>query len=212
MARSLAWTRVAWRPATTEADRDLYRLVLDSFERAQALDPARVPPAAEVSELHRLLSDAAEDTPPSPTGIGFRRGEVNLPLPGGWRVRLPGYFHEDYAVPDETARFWFGDRQVSVTAVASPRDGSDQRPLEAILRELDPPENAEWHHTESTIGFASVFRDTDDEGKAWWVLHGRIVAEDAADDARLFLTVAFADEADRDWALEVWRSVAFESG
>ena len=104
VARSLAWAQVAWRPATTEADRDLYRLVLDSFERAQDLDPSRVPPAAEVSELHRLLSDAAEDTPPSPTGIGFRRGEVDLPLPGGWHLRLPGYFHEDDALPEETVR------------------------------------------------------------------------------------------------------------
>ena len=46
---------------------------------------------------------------------------------------------------------------------------------------------------------------------AWWILHARLVAEDAEDDARLFLTVAFADEADRDWALEVWRSVTFGS-
>ena len=59
VARSLAWAQVAWRPATTEADRDLYRLVLDSFERAQDLDPSRVPPRPRSPS-----STASSPTPP----------------------------------------------------------------------------------------------------------------------------------------------------
>ena len=133
---------------------------------------------------------------------------MNLPLPGGWHLRLPGYFHEDYALPEETVRFWFGDRQVSVTAIASPRPGAARQSLEAILRELDPPEDA--GATRPSAPSASPRSPPTPATKVRVVERPCASSPRTKEDPRSLPHHRLADKADHDWAREDPCGVAYD--
>jgi hypothetical protein len=92
----LCWTAVRWVRPETQLEEQAIRVALECLERAQR-DGAAGVSEREMGELRRLLEpDAEADAVPPSSGIGFRRRELNMSLPGQWTLRVPGY----YQLPD----------------------------------------------------------------------------------------------------------------
>lgn len=122
---ALCWYPMRWVQPVDLSEETLYKAALGCFARAREMDPAIKLPEDEIREIWTLLSREGEDRPPSPNGIGFRRGAMLRQLPGGWTTMIPGYFAADYRDDGATRVFSFGDRSVQGTAMRAPDDGGD---------------------------------------------------------------------------------------
>lgn len=204
VGRYLAWTEVPWHPATDPKERFLYDIVLDAFERVRTMDPTRPLPEAEIAELRTLLADSPDGNPPASDGIGFCRREVDLPLAGSWRVQLPGYFHNRVVDDGKVRKLWFGNRAIQVTSMSfRGKDGGDMSPEQSIAI-FEAPADAVWHRSEHVVGFATVAREEATEGAVpGWCVDGRVATTNGV----LHIVFSLAEEADCEWALDVWRSV-----
>jgi hypothetical protein len=206
-AFSLMWTQVRWRPPIIDEERALLDRVLRHLERAYALDPGGPYPWAEWAELagyagradslpFGVAARAAQSGQPT---IGYRRRPVRVHLKGRWSIEVPGSFAEV-----ETSDSWRGfdyHREVYVSSLAlgskdgaPPPSGEDMIGWVSKLQGMDVLQ----HAAEGVVGRAE-FRP--DEG-------GRIALIGAsAVTGSLAKSTITIDEADRDWAIGVWRSI-----
>lgn len=119
--RALArmWREVRWRPPATDSERNVLKYCVDSLETAYKLDASLDYPWTEWAEMLGYLETedahtrAVRDRATAPPTIGYRRGSVEVDLPGHWRVTLPGAFSElqyeegDTSSFDPPREFWF---------------------------------------------------------------------------------------------------------
>jgi hypothetical protein len=75
-----------------------------------------------------------------------------------------------------------------------------------MIGEIEPPEDPagetfDERHSDPP-GWAVIERAEDDDGE-YWNLSGRT----GAPSELCFVTISYHDQADRDWALQTWRSV-----
>ncbi len=204
VGRVLAVTEVGWHVPPDARERGLYQIVLDAFARARALDPGRALPEAELQELTGLLAPGAAVAPPRPEGLGFRRGPVRMPLPGGWQVHLPGYFYDGVDGKGEGMVFWFQDRTVRLVTVGFGGAGTRPRTAEELVTMVPMAPESVWHVGPGHLGRAAVRHHAATRDRpAHFRLEGRMAVEDNLCE----VTVYFAQEADRPWAEDLWRSL-----
>jgi len=187
------WMDVRWVIPESDEERWLYESVLECFDAARRLDHGLSLPEPDITELRELLDPNAELDAPYPKGIGYLRGLMKRPLPGGWTVELPGYYSSELEQDGGVQVYWFADRTVrgsSISFVApegnTARDalgvgGSEayQSPLQLRASHLAGAMTCRW--------------SGDDD---CFVLQAQVAKRDGL----CIVTFWFKDEADRAWA------------
>jgi hypothetical protein len=205
------WRDVRWRRPGDEDEAETLAEVTALLEAAHTADPRRAYPWREWAELLALLGQEsllatraqlrAETAPPA-APIGYRRGEVRARLSGGWTIDLPGSLAErwddaqTWCAWERGRTVWFTSLRVAETGPASADDTlAGLPPLEGEVQE---------HRTPGRVGIAAFGRGTTDG-----VELAQLRAYMAAPGSAAVLTVCFEDDADRDLALTLWRSLRF---
>jgi len=195
------WTDVVWRPPLLDEERSLLRDVARLLELAWREDPSLPYPWREwqevlgylgiggtlAEEVHRRAASAPGGRP----SIGYRRGAVQVVLPEGWEIRIPGSLAEAH-LQDGT---WVArDHRRSVRFVPL-EDGAEASlaPTTAERRALELE-----HHGERVSGRASLHVEP---GEC------RLTALCSSGRRRALCVVSFDDPDEQDWALGTWRSL-----
>jgi hypothetical protein len=202
-ARCRLWTDVVWRPPLLEEERQRLRDVARLLEQAWREDPTLPYPWREWQEVLGYLGQGgtvaeevhrrALESPGVGPSIGYRRGSVQVALPQGWEIRIPGSLAE--------ARLQDGswvarDHRRTVRVV----------PLEDSVEEQLAPTSPERrtleleHHGARVSGRASLHVGP---GEC------RLTALCRSGRRRALCVVSFDDPDEQDWALGTWRSLDF---
>jgi hypothetical protein len=213
------WQEVRWRKPLNEDETNLLREVHDDLARARELDPTLACPwrewheligylRAEDSDFQTTVGNAlveqiaarAGETPAGPS-IGYRRRPVRVELAGGWSIEIPGDMAEEW--DEGTWSAWDGRRTVWCTAFNFQRRAGDRPTAEETLEgmTLEAGERLE-HRGEKIIGRASLGPHEEDSRSMW-----RLSARSAVAGSAVLCNVFFNDVADRDWAIQTWRSL-----
>jgi hypothetical protein len=210
-ARVAMWIDQRWRAPINDAERALGSRILGWLEAGHALDPEREWPWAEWSELYEAMgvdSLAATRVHLRASGkrpaIGYRRRPVRTLLGGGWSIAVPGDFADQW---DERGTYnaWDGSRSLFVTTVTA-RDSN--RSTAATLSDL-PPLNGDGNllsYEQDHLMAIARFGESEEDGHPLRTLS----AHAASGPHAAIGTVTFERETDRDWALELWSSLAHE--
>ncbi len=208
------WRDVRWRRPGDDDEQETLEEVVALLEAAHRADPQRRYPwrewaeALALLERESLLATRAQlraETAPAAPPIGYRRGEVRALLSGGWSLAIPGSLAERW----DDARTWCAlerGRTVWFTSLSTePTDGGVSVTAEETLAGLPPLEGALTHHRDGPlVGIAALGRSLADG-----VELAQLRAYTAAPGQAAVLTVCVEDDADRDWALALWRSLRF---
>lgn len=227
LAQCLMWMEVRWRPPLDDGEEELLAEVDRHLQRAFEEDSSLAYPWREWQELLRHLGAdsphlgtivrAAELAPETPK-IGYRRGDVEFFLPGGWSVQAPGRFADGW---DEELGAWaardIGRSMHISTYVFESEDGKPASP-ERLLDSAHPDEPADeaaetfaWEEGQRQ-GRATLRRkdeeiDGEQQGGPWV-----LAAATAAPGKLAICTITFSDKNDQEWALAVWRSLKLHDG
>lgn len=209
-AVSQMWCDVRWRKPLDEAEKNVLQDVADCLQQAFRLDPSLVFPWAEWSQILELLDDDRElreivssKANEKPT-IGYRRSNVQVALPGGWSIRLPGSFSEFmdgsngaiYAI-DPPSEIWFTafrstgeDSILKKEFAAKGKEILGQRPENLIERD----------------GYIAVatFSKREEGGSAPRYV---LTTSNYAPGNRSICTMVVSTAGHKDWALETWNSI-----
>jgi hypothetical protein len=199
--RVLCWTAVRWVKPETEPEEDAMRVALECLERALQAGIEGIP-ERELGEL-RQLSAPDVDAPaiPRADGVGFRRRELEVSLPGRWTLRVPGYFHEQMEDDGALQVYWFGNRTVRASTLSFRGSGSAEEVLEVATKGQAQPFGGV---AEGLIGGIQTSWDAQDE---CYLTRVSLVARDSL----CILTFAHVDEADREWAMGLARSAKYRA-
>ena len=119
----LLWQFMPWHAPIDQSERDTFDLTCDCFEHARRIDPAAMLPELALLEMKRLgSSDITSFLKPAKIGPGYYRQLMTRPVPGNWRLELPGYW---YCSLEDEVSYWFGGITVwaSVLTITT-KDGS----------------------------------------------------------------------------------------
>jgi hypothetical protein len=197
-ALSRIWTDMVWRPPLLEEERHLFRDVARLLELAWREAPELAYPWREWQEvlgylgvggtLAEEVSRRASAAPPGPL-IGYRRGTVQVTLPEGWEIRIPGSLAEQRLADGS----WVARdhrRSVRFTPLED-RRGRAPGPEAELPYELQ-------HHGGRVSGRATLHVEP---GEC------RLTALCEAGAHRALCVVSFDDPDEQDWALGTWRSL-----
>ena len=202
------WSNVRWRSPVNDAERNVLNEVADTLRSAHQLNPTLPYPWAEWEEILELLgADVPEkelvrsQVKGKPT-IGYRRRHVTVALPGGWRVRIPGSFSDfesdqdnDQCALDPPREIWFTSYPFTAS---SPRETFES--TKRKMKEGSPEyllERADY------IAKAIVSRKRRNTGEDYFVLN----SSNTCPDKRAVCTILFSQPEQKEWALEIWRSI-----
>jgi len=199
-ALSRIWTEMVWRPPLLEEERQLFRDVARLLELAWREEPSLPYPWREWQEvlgylgvggtLAEEISLRAAEAPAGPL-IGYRRGSVQVALPDGWEIRIPGSLAEERLADGS----WVArDHRRSVRFVSLEDSHGREHGAEALPYELE-------HQGERVRGRATLHREP---GEC------RLTALCEAGSRRALCVVNFDDPEEEDWALGTWRSLDHE--
>jgi hypothetical protein len=217
------WQEVRWRPPITEDEGESLMDVHFDLERAFHLDPNANIPWREWNLLIDYLNEyfgyaefqyeetreeeiqrRAEQVDPNLPMIGYRRGRVNVTLSGGWTIIIPGEFADEWQESGETWSAWHGGRTVWFTSWSVSGEGEETLSAQAILDGRPWPDDCETiEHEDGAILGRAVFMPYEEEGQTMWNLKGYTAIEGNFSLCNIYIQ----DESDRDWAIEVWKSV-----
>lgn len=197
-ALSRIWTEMVWRPPLLEEERHLFRDVARLLEAAWREQPELAYPWREWQQvlgylgvggtLAEEVSRRAVDAPSGPL-LGYRRGEVQVTLPEGWEIRIPGSLAETQLADGS----WVArDHRRSVRFV----------PLQDV-RGIAPGPDEEMpyefqYQGERVSGRATLHVEPGD---------CRLTALCESGTHRALCVVSFDDPEEQDWALGTWRSL-----
>lgn len=144
---------VRWRPPINDSETLTLEDVAASLLRVYKLNPDLGYPLAEWKQildfLNRRGAEADLVNPPAqgePT-IGYRRRDIRVGLPGGWRIKIPGSFSDfepddnsDFSAVDPQREIWFtvyrSNAAISSSAIKSARkDVKKDRPDYLVERD-----------------------------------------------------------------------------
>jgi hypothetical protein len=209
------WMDVRWRPPLNKAEHGTLLEVISLLETVHAAQPTLDLPWREWSEIYRYLGAsgpmvqevaAHADLVTGPL-IGYRRGTVRRRVMGGWSLEVPGSFAEKW----EDRSTWVGwedGRSVWLTCFANRTGQAPSIPPHLALGDA----STTWgevieYQSERVLGSALLDRSIDEDGGKTWQLATRsAVAGHLA-----VATICFAEDDERDWGLQTWRSIQHES-
>ena len=194
------WHEVPWREPLATTERALMERVDVDLRAARAANPTLELPWAAWAELLAWLGEDAaridelRARDATPSTIGYRRYPLEVELPGGWLMEVPGAFLTGYE--DDGARYWAtdGDRALELTSLTATTDQDSQQLLDVapeqhpVIARIDD---------EDRRGRVEAY----DEGELH-IVHGLMVA--APEIAIVTFKGAPEDEA---WALATWRTL-----
>ena len=202
------WTRVRWRPPVSDSERNLLQTVAQSLSLAYKLDPALEYPWAEWNEILELQgTDCPEKTlvrahVTGKPAIGYRRGNVRVPLTGGWRIRIPGSFSDFEFNQDNDLFSLDPPREIWFTSFRFTKPLSDEA-FEAEkkrLKESQPAYETEGEHLVATAAVTEKVRET---GEHYFVMN--TVKMSAT--TKGVCTIIYPQADQESWALEIWQSL-----
>jgi hypothetical protein len=198
-ALSLIWTEMVWRPPLLEEERHRFREVARLLESAWREAPELAYPWREWQQVlgylgmgGTLAEEVSRRAVEAPVGslIGYRRGAVQVTLPEGWEIRIPGSLAEQ-RLSDGS---WVArDHRRSVRFVPLQDDvqGIAPGPEQSLPYEFQ-------HQGERVSGRATLHVEP---GEC------RLTALCEAGTHRALCVVSFDDPEEQDWALGTWRSL-----
>jgi len=163
-------------------------------------------PNEEIGELKRLLEEQAGERP-SEVGVGYRRRNLTQRLTCTWSMKIPGYFYETAEDDGTHLVFWFPGRTVRFTSfTVDNKDGSKARTWDVLKKrggdKTDGGETVEIDKED--VKGRGVIRWTSEEGEEYWQLQGEAYTYNGV----AIVTVCYDDEADKAWAIDVFRSLS----
>jgi hypothetical protein len=200
------WTEVRWREPFNEREATVLRRVAESLRRAYELDPGRAYPWREWAQVRSLLGDedklsseiAAKASAAQGPLIGYRRHDVQMPLTGGWSIRLPGRFAEEWE--EGTYSAWADGRTLWFTSYSANR--REPPTMDGLKKSADAGLESFEETKDEVLSYATIARSTEN-GEEFW----KLSAQSAFPGGFAVLTVCFHEPSDREWALRTWRSL-----
>lgn len=208
--RALAhmWSNVRWRSPVNDTEETILKDVANSLRSAHRLNPSLPYPWAEWQGILALLggNDADKRLVSSHVEgnqtIGYRRRNVVVSLPGGWRMRVPGSFSDfvsdqdnDLCAVDPPREIWFTSHRSTSAA--------HRETFESVKKEMKQDGPEYLIEREDYIAKAMVSKKRRDSGEDYFVLN----SSNATLDRRCVCTILFSQPGEKEWALEVWRSI-----
>jgi hypothetical protein len=191
----LCWSLVPWHVPLEDHERNLMLATVD------VLSKTSVPSDPELRELQALLSEDHDHTlPPKPEGRGFLRRMMRHLFGEGWTVELPGYYYHEPEDEPGTEVFWFADRTVFLSAYFASGVSREN----ALGDRFDAPDGGETYvfENEDLLGRGHI-SEREEDGERRYMLDAGV----ATSERLAHVTICFGSAADREWALETWRSV-----
>jgi hypothetical protein len=200
------WTDVRWRKPVSDSEREILEYVTNSLETAFKLDPDLAYPWTEWAQILDFLENINSDLgfvrschQGTPT-IGYRRRNVGVRLPGYWVIKVPGSFSEfdadeqgDFSAIDPPRTIWFTSYTFN--------KNRDQAFADARQKILDKSP-ALLEEREDYVARAEINKKND-EGEPYYVL----TSSNVCMKGQAILSVVFTDPEDREWAINVWKSL-----
>jgi hypothetical protein len=217
------WQDVRWRDPISEDEGELLMDIHLDLERAFHLDPNAAIPWREWHEMIEYLvgyfgyvdfeheglqqeniQRRAVGVDASLPLVGYRRGRVTVTLTGGWSITIPGDFAEEWEEGGETWSAWLGGRTVWFTSWSVSGEHDETPGSRQILDSRPWPDDCRIiEHEEGELMGRAVFMPYEEDGQTLWNLKGYTAIEGNF----CLCNVYLQDEADRDWALEIWKSI-----
>ncbi|MCY1030400.1 hypothetical protein OV207_02950 [Corallococcus sp. BB11-1] len=195
------WTDVVWRAPLLDEERLRLRDVARLLEQAWREDPTLPYPWREWQEVLGYLGVGgtlaeevhrqALESPGTGPSIGYRRGSVQVALPEGWEIRIPGSLAET-RLGDGS---WVARDHRRTVRVLPLEDSAEEQlaPTSPERRALELE-----HHGARVSGRASLHVGP---GEC------RLTALCRSGTRRALCVVSFDDPEEQDWALGTWRSL-----
>jgi hypothetical protein len=202
----LMWCEIFWHVPLNEDEHRVCQLTLNCFAKARQLDSTISLPDTELQELRGFVAGSGENIPPAPRGIGYRRLPMSRSCAGNWMVTVPGYYYEQ--LEDEGAQmvWWFGRRNVRLSSLnAMPKPGCSAGGRSMLPEKADEYVHGREvidHERDGIVGWAAI-GPAEENGDKFWQLQGAM----ACDNSLCIVTICYADQKDKDWAIEVFRSI-----
>ncbi|ATB31680.1 hypothetical protein [Melittangium boletus] len=197
-ALSRIWTEMVWRPPLLEEERHLFREVARLLEQAWREDPSLAYPWREWQQVlgylgvgGTLAEEVSRRAAAAPVGplSGYRRGVVQVTLPEGWEIRIPGSLAEQRLADGS----WVArDHRRSVRFLPL-------RDVEGIAPGPEKDMPYEFQHRGERVHGRATLQGAEGEY--------RLTALCESGEHRALCVVSFDDPDEQDWALGTWRSL-----
>ncbi len=204
-ALALMWTDIRWRAPMNEAERNNLQFASDSLRKAFALDPTLDYPWAEWTELLDFLGDRTDiynivkrEASHRGSSIGYRREAVTVELPGRWWITLPGSF-SNFLLEDDAFHAQDPPRAIWFT----PYGFKDPDASFAHWRTQLPAMKKDFVEEGEDFVRVAELREQHENGHKYYTL----ATANLGRNGRSIMTVVFETLAEKDWALEAWRSL-----
>lgn len=202
------WTEVCWRPPAHDKETNLLRGVADRLAKARRLDPSLPFPWAEWNEILAYLETSdpevgrrAGTTPPR---IGYRRRPVYVDVMGGWKIRIPGSMWEEFDEDGSTWSAWEPGRTVWFSSLEfQPKEGLGPKTPAGVLDTLKSGEGERLDFTDGDVAGRAFIRRQEEAERKLWHLEGKVAKMRQV----ALCNIYYENAADRDWAVETWKSV-----
>ncbi|MGA2420693.1 MAG: hypothetical protein ABSG69_11460 [Candidatus Acidiferrum sp.] len=202
------WTNVRWRAPVNDAEKKLLQEVVGSLDAAYRLDPFRPYPWAEWAEILQFLNadgSSREVIRKNITGepaIGYRRKNVTVVLPGGWRMRLPGSFSEFQS--DEEGNFFALSPPSEIWFTAYRFATSLERgAFESRRQEIRQGQPEHLEEDENYVANGAIQEKIGESGDRYFLLKSSCFYPSG----RAVCSIVFSKPEEQEWALETWRSI-----
>ena len=213
------WTEVRWRKPLNEEEGDLLMDVHLDLSHAYARDPSLPYPWREWAELMDLVegyfgyvATDGEDLEPivrrqaaqefSTPLIGYRRRPVQVELTGGWSIEVPGEMAEEWD-EEGTWTAWDGSRTIWFSSFSLTDEDGSKPSAGEVLETAELPDGDRLEYQGERVMGIAVFTPHEEDGVNVWQLSGRSAVAGALGVCSVFVP----DPADRNWALEIWKSL-----
>lgn len=214
-ATVLLWCEARWRPPVCDADRASNAEISLLLAEAVAADPTTPIPwgawrallaatGDEAAALPQLVA-RAEQAPAQ--ALGYRLGLVEVALPGGWWIRLPGGLSQSWE-DEGTLVAWDAEHTLLLSVLTG---GAGAAPL---LDEAEGPDAEPFPLERPGLVGRAVGEPVEEElpaedeaspgeRRAYWRLTGRCVSGGSL----LVCTFCVGEGADRAVAIDAWASL-----
>ncbi|MEO8376098.1 MAG: hypothetical protein ABI579_00375 [Candidatus Sumerlaeota bacterium] len=217
-ALSQLWLQARFRQPITEVENASYADMLNCFEEAYKAAPQLRYPWREWDdflrmtdrddELTREVAEKADAENGARPLFGYRRGDYISVFPAGWHITLPGSFAEQVG----EGGLWTGwdeNRTVQIGTISPPpqADGSHV-PASELIKEapsLGTGRGEEYERDDEGMISKGNLHQANEDNRLFW----RLGTVTAVDGNMLVVTINFDNEEDKDWAMEVWKSIYF---
>ncbi|MEL7257117.1 MAG: hypothetical protein AAFN80_04645 [Pseudomonadota bacterium] len=183
MAEALLWSELSWAAPLAPHDQVLAATALELTTDLE------LPWQAEL----RSLIDAQKPRAPTLDGIGYKRHHFRRRGTGHWTLLVPGYF--ELEADDDKLIWWWSNRSIYFSSLSF--NGS-----RSATNEIRKEKRYDFSEEANGCMYSAKF-STDSEDESYIHLHGTVEAEGTV----AILTITMGDPSDREWALDILRSV-----